>query len=41
METVYVAIRPGSEYFLEEMAKIFEIAIFTASVPKVRIILLL
>ena len=31
---IYVMKRPGAEYFLQEMAKHFELVIFTASLSK-------
>ncbi len=33
---VYVLIRPGAFEFLEELSKLFEIVIFTASLSKVK-----
>lgn len=32
--SIYVEIRPGAQYFLEEASKIFEVVIFTASLSK-------
>ncbi|KAM3141148.1 hypothetical protein pb186bvf_006753 [Paramecium bursaria] len=32
--TIYVKVRPGAEKFLQEMSKIYEVIIFTASVPE-------
>ena len=32
---IYVMKRPGAEYFLEQMAKYFEVVIYTASLSKV------
>ena len=32
--SIYVQIRPGAKYFLEETSKIFEVVIFTASLSK-------
>lgn len=31
-ETIYVAFRPGAQEFVERMAKIYELVVFTASV---------
>jgi RNA polymerase II subunit A small phosphatase-like protein len=31
---IFVQKRPGAEYFLEEMAKYYEVVIFTASLSK-------
>ena len=31
---VYVAVRPGTKEFLEEMSKYYELVIFTASLSK-------
>lgn len=33
---VYVIKRPGVDHFLQEMGKIYEIVVFTASLSKVR-----
>ena len=35
VSNIYVMKRPGAEYFLEQMAKYFEVCIFTASLSKV------
>ena len=35
ISNIYVMKRPGAEYFLQEMAKHFEVCIFTASLSKV------
>lgn len=34
ISNIYVMKRPGAEYFLEQMAKYFEVCIFTASLSK-------
>ena len=34
VSNIYVMKRPGVEYFLQEMAKYFELAIYTASLSK-------
>ena len=34
---IYVMKRPGAEYFLEQMAKYFEVVIYTASLSKVSV----
>jgi RNA polymerase II subunit A small phosphatase-like protein len=31
---VYVAVRPGAQYFLEEVSKNYEVIIYTASISK-------
>ena len=36
VSNIYVMKRPGAEYFLQEMAKYFEVVIYTASLSKVR-----
>jgi len=41
VSNIYVMKRPGAEYFLEQMAKYFEVCIFTASLSKVSKILIL
>ena len=35
ISNIFVMKRPGAEYFLQEMAKYFEVCIFTASLSKV------
>ncbi len=35
MQTIYANVRPGVTHFLEKMYNLFEIVIFTASVPLV------
>ena len=35
ISNIYVMKRPGAEYFLQEMAKYFEVVIYTASLSKV------
>jgi TFIIF-interacting CTD phosphatase-like protein len=32
--TIFVQIRPGAKYFLEEVCKLFEVVIYTASISK-------
>lgn len=34
---VYVRVRPGAEDFIREMAKIYEVVIFTASLAEVKV----
>ena len=34
ISNIFVMKRPGAEYFLQEMAKYFEVCIFTASLSK-------
>ncbi len=31
---IYILVRPGVKYFLEKMAKLYEVVIFTASLSK-------